>query len=114
VNELEIVGISISSEAIGQRSDSFYSRLLELSKAVNARILPVEVADMNQAIRVAAMARDRKRWQGIEIWRDEPYLHQPHVDLVGMVRVVTMTLQPTLSFYTYWPSELLEQDRFPL
>ena len=56
------------------QGDWFYPRLLELSEAVNANILLVEVSDMDQAIRVAAMARERKRWQGIEIWHDNPQL----------------------------------------
>jgi methylase of polypeptide subunit release factors len=54
----------VDDEAQG---DWFYPQLLELSDAVDANILLVEVSDMNQAIRVASMARERKRWHGIEI-----------------------------------------------
>ncbi len=66
----------VDDEAQG---DWFYPRLLELSEAVDANILLVEVSNMDQAVRVAAMARERKRWQGIEIWRDEPQLQQQDV-----------------------------------
>jgi methylase of polypeptide subunit release factors len=63
----------VGDEAQG---DQFYPRLLELSEFVDANILLVEVSDMDQANRVASMARERKRWDGIEIWRDEPQLQQ--------------------------------------
>jgi len=65
--------VPVNDEAQG---DLFYPRLLELSEFVDADILLVEVSDMDQASRVVSMARERKRWQGIEIWRDEPQLQQ--------------------------------------
>ena len=53
--------------------DAFYPRLLELASRVAARVLLVEVADMAQAERVAAMVvMERGGWEGCEIWRDWP------------------------------------------
>ena len=50
----------------------FFPQLLEIAKSVGARILLVEVADMAQAKRVAAMAQMANLWDGVEIWRDDP------------------------------------------
>ena len=62
--------------------DLFYPRLLDLAARVSARVVLFEVADMEQAVRVAAMVRGqglglgRDRgggvWDGCEIWRDWP------------------------------------------
>lgn len=63
-------------EAEEGAGDTFYPRLLEIAEQVSARVLLVEVADMEQAVRVATMALKRGRWRGIwdgcEIWRDWP------------------------------------------
>lgn len=56
-------------EAIG---DAFYPRLLQVAKQVGARILLLEVADMEQAQRIASLTAADGIWQGIEIWRDDP------------------------------------------
>ena len=54
--------------------DRFYPRLLETAEQVSAQVLLVEVADMEQAIRVAEMVvgKGRRVWEGCEIWRDWP------------------------------------------
>jgi len=52
--------------------DAFYPRLLSLANELEAKVLLVEVADMEQALRVAVLARQERCWEGIEIWRDDP------------------------------------------
>ncbi|KAF2183946.1 S-adenosyl-L-methionine-dependent methyltransferase [Zopfia rhizophila CBS 207.26] len=55
-----------------EQGDTFYPRLLEIAYDVEAEIVLFEVADLDQALRVARMARDIKIFDGIEIWRDQP------------------------------------------
>lgn len=52
--------------------DSFYPRLLQIAQDVNAKIILMEVGDMQQAVRVAKLARSTGIWEGVEIWRDGP------------------------------------------
>ncbi|KAG9692299.1 modification methylase HemK, partial [Aureobasidium melanogenum] len=60
-----------SSSSIDQ-GDIFYPRLLEIAAEVKAKIVLFEVADLEQAKRVAGMARKQGVWDGVEIWRDWP------------------------------------------
>ena len=64
--EIEAASIDVS---IG---DSFYPRLLDVAERSNAKILLVEVADMDQATRIVAKGKDRSYWYQFEIWRDWP------------------------------------------
>ena len=57
--------------------DYFYPRLLEIAERVSAKTFLVEVADMEQAQRVAAMSINQGIWDEVEIWRDEPESVQP-------------------------------------
>lgn len=52
--------------------DAFYPRLLDIASQVQAKVLLFEVADLDQAKRVAEMVLQRAVWDGVEIWRDEP------------------------------------------
>lgn len=52
--------------------DVFYPRLLDVASKLSSKIVLFEVADMNQALRVAHMVQGRGEWEGIEIWRDDP------------------------------------------
>ena len=52
--------------------DAFYPRLLEIAKRVDAKLLLAEVADMEQAKRVVALAVDSGHWNGYKIWKDWP------------------------------------------
>jgi methylase of polypeptide subunit release factors len=54
------------------QGDLFYPRLLSLASSLSAKIILFEVADLEQARRVADMARKQGIWEGIEIWRDDP------------------------------------------
>ncbi|KAK4981439.1 hypothetical protein LTR66_009993 [Elasticomyces elasticus] len=54
------------------QGDVFYPRLLAIAEEVGAKLVLLEVADLTQARRVATMAYERRVWDGIEIWRDDP------------------------------------------
>lgn len=62
--EVEAASVDVS---IG---DSFYSRLLDVAERSKAKILLVEVADMEQARRIVAKGIERRYWYQFEIWRD--------------------------------------------
>ncbi|KAF2471150.1 S-adenosyl-L-methionine-dependent methyltransferase [Lindgomyces ingoldianus] len=55
-----------------EQGDLFYPRILHIARDVEAKIVLLEVADMNQALRVAKMARELNIFDGVEIWRDQP------------------------------------------
>lgn len=57
------------------QGDIFYPRLLQIARKVGAKVVLFEVADLEQAERVALMAKDQGIWGGIEIWRDYPSEH---------------------------------------
>lgn len=63
-----------SREAAADIGDTFYPRLLEIAEQVSARVLLVEVGDLQQAIRVVEMVVEKGKsvWAGCEIWRDWP------------------------------------------
>ncbi len=63
-----------SGEAEGDAGDIFYPRVLEIAEQVGARVVLVEVGDMEQAVRVAGMVlmKGRGVWEGCEVWRDWP------------------------------------------
>ena len=50
--------------------DAFYPELYGIAKSVKSKVVLLEVADMEQACRVAAMADEH--WATVEIWRDDP------------------------------------------
>lgn len=55
-----------------QQGDRFYPRLLDIAKEIEARVVLLEVADMDQAMRVAQAAKDIGIFDGVEIWREHP------------------------------------------
>lgn len=57
-----------SHESVGA-GDTFYPPLLALAERVRAKVVCVEVADMEQARRVVGMMRGMG-WRGVEVWRD--------------------------------------------
>ena len=65
----EYASIPRQDVAIG---DAFYPRLLQIAKQVNAKLLLMEVADMEQAKRAVALAMESGHWDRYEIWRDWP------------------------------------------
>ncbi|KAI4649170.1 hypothetical protein J4E93_003484 [Alternaria ventricosa] len=52
--------------------DRFYPRLLQIARDVEAKVVLFEVADMEQALRVAQRARNLDIFDGVEIWREQP------------------------------------------
>jgi len=52
--------------------DIFYPHLLRLAEQVKAKVMLFEVADINQAKRVAALCIRQGHWENVEIWRDDP------------------------------------------
>ncbi|KAI9709131.1 MAG: hypothetical protein M1820_003577 [Bogoriella megaspora] len=75
---------SASSEESG---DVFYPRLLEIIDSLRANVMLLEVADLEQATRVARMARRGQAESNIEIWRDQP-THGPCLALHDVEDVV--------------------------
>lgn len=55
-----------------QQGDMFYPRLLKIAQEVEAKVVLLEVADLEQALRVARLAQKLGVFDGIEIWRDNP------------------------------------------
>ncbi|KAI1497562.1 S-adenosyl-L-methionine-dependent methyltransferase [Biscogniauxia marginata] len=70
--------------------DVFYARLLDVAAILGSEIAVFEVGGLDQAVRVvemaAAAAREGRRWDDVEIWRDWPDM-RPAGDEVGVVRV---------------------------
>jgi methylase of polypeptide subunit release factors len=54
------------------QGDLFYPRILQIAETVGASIVLMEVANLEQATRVAQLAKASRIWDGIEIWRDQP------------------------------------------
>ena len=68
------------------QGDLFYPRLLSIAASLSVKVAPFEVADLQQAKRVAVMAENQNSWDGIEIWRDNPRFqdYQEHSEEVVM------------------------------
>lgn len=54
------------------QGDLFYPRLLSIAADLSVKVVLFEVADLEQAKRVAGMAEKQGIWDGVEIWRDDP------------------------------------------
>ena len=70
--KLALVPPSKTKQSDTDQGDMFYPRLLEIARDVKAKIVLVEVADIDQARRVAQRAQDLDIFDGVEIWRDQP------------------------------------------
>ncbi|EMC96188.1 hypothetical protein BAUCODRAFT_122220 [Baudoinia panamericana UAMH 10762] len=57
--------------------DTFYPRILDVARKLDAKVVLVEVGDMEQAVRVASLAIEQGLWDAVEIWRDEPGRQAP-------------------------------------
>ncbi|KAF2786874.1 hypothetical protein K505DRAFT_258947 [Melanomma pulvis-pyrius CBS 109.77] len=55
-----------------EQGDAFYPMLLVAAIDAEVKIVLLEVADLDQAYRVARMAQGMQVYDGIEIWRDQP------------------------------------------
>ena len=63
---------SYGQHAAVSDGDLFYPRLLHIAKQVEAKVLLFEVADLDQAKRIAQLVASQGIWHGIEVWRDHP------------------------------------------
>jgi methylase of polypeptide subunit release factors/DNA-directed RNA polymerase specialized sigma24 family protein len=55
-----------------EQADAFYPPILDIASEVEAKLVLLEVADLDQALRVARAARALRIFDGVEIWRDQP------------------------------------------
>ncbi|KAK5146747.1 hypothetical protein LTR04_000979, partial [Oleoguttula sp. CCFEE 6159] len=70
--KLALVPPDVSGSTDLNAGDVFYPRLLAIAEEVSAKIVLFEVADLEQADRVANIANSTGLWDGIQIWRDVP------------------------------------------
>jgi hypothetical protein len=61
----------VPAEAQG---DMFYPRILTIAQKLEVKVVLLEVADLDQALRVGRFAGDMGAFGGVEIWRDAPDL----------------------------------------
>lgn len=84
--KLALVPVKRGSWPLENDGDAFYPRLLALALDLKARFVLFEVADMEQAKRVAALAANQRVWEAIEIWRDEPsVIAEESMNLEGQI-----------------------------
>lgn len=55
-----------------QAEDVFYYKILDMARAGSARIVLMEVGNLQQALRVAQIALNMGLWSLVEVWRDWP------------------------------------------
>ncbi|KAF2397135.1 S-adenosyl-L-methionine-dependent methyltransferase [Trichodelitschia bisporula] len=84
--KLALVPMAANGLADADHGDVFYPRILEIADQVGGKVVLLEVADLDQAERVAAMAL-RYDWEGVEIWRDELFSHDD-TKYIGRIRVL--------------------------
>ncbi|CAO2648351.1 Nn.00g076180.m01.CDS01 [Neocucurbitaria sp. VM-36] len=70
--KLALVPPHKASQSDVEQGDQFYPRLLTIARDVEAKIVLLEIADLEQALRVARCAQDLDIFDGVEIWRDQP------------------------------------------
>jgi methylase of polypeptide subunit release factors len=71
---------SSAGQADEDDGDLFYPKLFDLATMLDTKVVLYEVADMEQAIRVAGLAGDH--WEAVEIWRDDPGAGEGEVEFV--------------------------------
>lgn len=76
----DTVGESCTDAAIG---DAFYPRLLHIAQQVRAKIILMEVADLEQAKRVVKLALSNESWDGCAIWKDWPGAAKAMIEVDG-------------------------------
>lgn len=82
--KLALVPPQTSKENHAQDGDLFYPELYNIASLLKSKVVLFEVADMEQACRVAAMANER--WRTVEIWRDDPGASETEYAEVGCDR----------------------------
>ncbi|KAF1917906.1 S-adenosyl-L-methionine-dependent methyltransferase [Ampelomyces quisqualis] len=61
-----------------KQGDLFYPKLLAIARDVEAKIVLLEVANLEQAQRVVRLARALDIFDGIEVWREDPTSSAPN------------------------------------
>ncbi|KAJ4348073.1 uncharacterized protein N0V89_009445 [Didymosphaeria variabile] len=74
--KLALVPPPKASNDDAQQGDAFYQPILNIASEVEAKIVLLEVADLDQALRVARAAKGLRIFDGVEIWREQP--DEPH------------------------------------
>jgi hypothetical protein len=70
--KLALVPPSNAKQTDTDQGDLFYPSLLRIARDVEAKVVLLEVADMEQALRVAQQAQNLDIFEGVEIWREQP------------------------------------------
>ncbi|PSN70685.1 S-adenosyl-L-methionine-dependent methyltransferase [Corynespora cassiicola Philippines] len=72
--KLALVPPAATEQSDNEQGDAFYPKILRIARDAEAKIVLLEVADLDQAIRVARTAQQSGVFDGIEIWCDQPGL----------------------------------------
>lgn len=91
-----------------EAGDMFYPRLLEIADFVRAKIVLFEVADLEQAQRVAEMVVSRNAFERVEIWRDDPSQVNDHHDHTGDLKCVRLRGEGNGRTVVAWRAEGLD------
>ena len=67
-----LVPLKVQDQEASDDGDLFYPAIFSHAERLKAKVVLVEVSDMDQARRIATLALHRRIWNGIEIWRDDP------------------------------------------
>jgi hypothetical protein len=70
--KLALVPPTATKQTDTEQGDKFFPRLLNIARDIEAKIVLLEVADLEQALRVAQRAQSLDIFDGVEIWRDQP------------------------------------------
>jgi methylase of polypeptide subunit release factors len=68
--------LQLKDPRCSRNEDIFYPRILDIAASSNAKIVLMEVAGTEQALRIAQIASNMRLWKSVEVWRDWP----GHVD----------------------------------
>lgn len=74
--KLALVPPPKAGSSVTEQGDMFYQPIFAIAREVEAKILLLEVADLDQALRVGREAQALSIFDGVEIWREEP--DEPH------------------------------------
>jgi methylase of polypeptide subunit release factors len=70
--KLALVPPRLDTSSCEDPADVFYPPVLNIANKGGARVVLMEVSDIDQATRVAKMAVEMKAWSRTEVWRDWP------------------------------------------
>jgi predicted DNA-binding protein YlxM (UPF0122 family) len=70
--KLALVPPPKTGDSDAEQADAFYRPILDIASEVEAKLVLLEVAGLDQALRVARAAQALRIFDGVEIWRDQP------------------------------------------